>query len=64
MEYIQQEVSRRANDLVRIALFMEHKRLPLKRDDIVKKGMSVFFSPSPFPFLPFILPHPTHSSLS
>ncbi|TEB26424.1 hypothetical protein FA13DRAFT_1737355, partial [Coprinellus micaceus] len=35
-----QEVSRRANDLVRIALFMEHKRLPLKRDDIVKKVLS------------------------
>jgi hypothetical protein len=34
----QQEVARRANDLVRLALFTEQKRVPLKRDEISKKG--------------------------
>jgi hypothetical protein len=34
----QQDVVRKANDLVRLALFCEHKRTPLRRDDITKKG--------------------------
>src|ERR1700735_1770933 len=33
------ELTRKANDLVRLALFTEHKRTPLRRDDINKKGM-------------------------
>lgn len=35
-----EEVTRRAHDLVRIALFMEHRRLPLRRDDITKKVLA------------------------
>ncbi|KAJ3502318.1 hypothetical protein NMY22_g18623 [Coprinellus aureogranulatus] len=35
-----EEVARRANGLVRIALFMEQKRMPLRRDDIVKKVLA------------------------
>lgn len=35
------ELTRRANDLVRLALFTEHKRTPLRRDEISKKGMSL-----------------------
>ncbi|KIJ91541.1 hypothetical protein K443DRAFT_685927, partial [Laccaria amethystina LaAM-08-1] len=31
------DVVRKANDLVRLALFCEHKRTPLRRDDITKK---------------------------
>ncbi|KIJ90175.1 hypothetical protein K443DRAFT_686926 [Laccaria amethystina LaAM-08-1] len=31
------ELVRKANDLVRLALFCEHKRTPLRRDDITKK---------------------------
>ena len=36
---------RKANALVRLALFCEHKRTPLRRDDITKKGslFSCFF---------------------
>jgi hypothetical protein len=34
------ELTRKANDLVRLALFTEHKRTPLRRDDINKKGVS------------------------
>lgn len=37
------DVNLQANRLVRIALFMEHRRMPLKRDDISKKGV---FCPS------------------
>lgn len=32
------ELERKANDLVRLALFTEQKRMPLRRDDITKKG--------------------------
>ena len=35
------ELTRKANDLVRLALFTEHKRTPLKRDEINKKGSSI-----------------------
>lgn len=31
------DLGRKANDLVRLALFCEHKRTPLRRDDITKK---------------------------
>jgi len=34
------ELTRKANDLVRLALFTEHKRTPLRREDINKKGVS------------------------
>ena len=34
------ELTRKANDLVRLALFTEHKRTPLRRDEINKKGAS------------------------
>ncbi|OBZ73370.1 Melanoma-associated antigen G1 [Grifola frondosa] len=33
----QNELERKANDLVRLALFTEHKRIPLRRDEISKK---------------------------
>lgn len=39
------ELDRKANDLVRLALFTEQRRMPLKRDDITKKG-AYFFSSS------------------
>lgn len=32
------ELTRKANDLVRLALFTEHKRTALRREDISKKG--------------------------
>lgn len=32
------EITRKANDLVRLALFTEHRRSSLKRDEITKKG--------------------------
>jgi melanoma-associated antigen len=35
------ELTRKANDLVRLALFTEHKRTPLRRDEINKKGPSI-----------------------
>lgn len=38
----QQDLGRKANDLVRLALFCEHKRTPLRRDDISKKGSLSF----------------------
>ncbi|KAG7087334.1 hypothetical protein E1B28_013310 [Marasmius oreades] len=31
------EISRKANQLVRLALFTEHRKVPLRRDDITKK---------------------------
>ena len=31
-------MDRKAGDLVRLALFTEHKRVPLRREDINKKG--------------------------
>ena len=34
------ELTRKANDLVRLALFTEHKRTLLRREDINKKGVS------------------------
>jgi hypothetical protein len=39
-DFDSQTLARRANDLVRLALFSEHKRVPLKREDITKKGAS------------------------
>ena len=33
----QQDLGRKTNGLVRLALFCEHKRTPLRRDDITKK---------------------------
>ncbi|KAI0641676.1 MAGE family-domain-containing protein [Trametes meyenii] len=36
-EKVQQEVQRKAQDLVRLALFHEQRRIPLKRDEISKK---------------------------
>lgn len=33
------ELSRKANNLVRLALFTEHRRMPLRRDEINKKGV-------------------------
>ena len=39
-----QDTKRRAAELVRLALFTEHKRVPLKRDDITKKGTFRFRS--------------------
>lgn len=38
MAFISQDVTRKANDLVRLALFNEQRRMPLRRDDISKKG--------------------------
>ena len=38
----QEDLGRKANDLVRLALFCEHKRTPLRRDDITKKGSLSF----------------------
>jgi len=38
--YDDKELSRKVNDLVRLALFTEHKRVPLRREDINKKGVS------------------------
>jgi hypothetical protein len=38
----QQDLGPKANDLVRLALFCEHKRTPLRRDDITKKGSISF----------------------
>jgi MAGE family. len=38
-----QDLSRKANDLVRLALFTEHKRTPLRREDISKKGTLYFY---------------------
>jgi hypothetical protein len=34
-----QEADRKARDLVRLALFSENRRVPLKREEISKKGM-------------------------
>ena len=34
------ELTRKANNLVRLALFTEHRRMPLRRDEINKKGIS------------------------
>ncbi|KAH9896018.1 MAGE family-domain-containing protein [Cubamyces lactineus] len=34
----QQDIERKARDLVRLALFHEQRRIPLKRDEISKKG--------------------------
>lgn len=34
-----QHLDKKARDLVRLALFTEHKRVPLRREDINKKGM-------------------------
>ncbi|KAF8063435.1 MAGE family-domain-containing protein [Lyophyllum atratum] len=34
---VSQEIKRKANELVRLALFTEHKRTPLRREDISKK---------------------------
>lgn len=36
------DINLKANQLVRIALFMEHRRMPLKRDEISKKGVFSF----------------------
>lgn len=33
-----QEIERKINDLVRLALFSEYRRVPIRRDDISKKG--------------------------
>ena len=33
-----QDIRRKAESLVRLALFCEQKRIPLKRDEISKKG--------------------------
>ena len=38
-----QDILRKANDLVRLALFVEHKRTPLRREDISKKGVLFFY---------------------
>lgn len=38
-----QELIRKANMLVRLALFTEHKRVSLKRDEISKKGQNMSF---------------------
>lgn len=32
------DINLKANQLVRLALFMEHKRMPLRRDEISRKG--------------------------
>ncbi|CDO72663.1 hypothetical protein BN946_scf184985.g82 [Trametes cinnabarina] len=37
VEKLQQELERKARDLVRLALFHEQRRIPLKRDEISKK---------------------------
>lgn len=37
---ILQEIEKKARDLVRLALFHEQRRLPLRRDEISKKGTS------------------------
>lgn len=37
-----QEIDRKINDLVRLALFSEYRRVPIKRDDITKKGEGHF----------------------
>jgi hypothetical protein len=37
-----QNITRKANDLVRLALFVEHKRTPLRKEDISKKGEFIF----------------------
>ena len=39
-----QNVDKKARDLVRLALFSEHKRIPLRREEINKKG-----TPPPHP---------------
>jgi hypothetical protein len=36
--YRLQEIERKINDLVRLALFSEYRRVPIRRDDISKKG--------------------------
>ena len=36
---IMKELTRRANALVRLALFNEYRRMPLKREEISKKGL-------------------------
>lgn len=46
------ELERQASSLVRLALFTEQKRVPLKRDEISKKGASIWLSPGPYFFLP------------
>ena len=38
----QEDLGRKANDLVRLALFCEHKRTPLRRDDITRKVLFLF----------------------
>ncbi|KAJ2933176.1 hypothetical protein H1R20_g3905, partial [Candolleomyces eurysporus] len=42
INYINQELERRINDLVRIALFTEQKRIPLRRDEITKKVLAPY----------------------
>lgn len=39
-----QKLERKANDLVHLALFMESKRVLLKRDEISKKGASMCYA--------------------
>lgn len=41
-----QHLDKKARDLVRLALFSEHRRVPLRREDINKKGM-----PPPHPHI-------------
>ncbi len=38
MKFITQDIDRKASDLVRLALFHEQRRIPLRRDEISKKG--------------------------
>ncbi|KAF7983597.1 hypothetical protein HWV62_20497 [Athelia sp. TMB] len=40
------ELERKANDLVRLALFVEQRRIPLKRDEISKKGATLVMGSS------------------
>jgi len=39
LTFVLQELSRKANDLVRLALFAEQRRTVLRREEINKKGL-------------------------
>lgn len=40
--FVHQHLDKKARDLARLALFSEHKRIPLRREDINKKGVAPF----------------------
>jgi len=44
-----QHLDKKARDLARLALFSEHKRIPLRREDINKKGVPLFHPMHPTP---------------